>query len=137
MRISIAIVVVMLLSACNAGSGRFQADRGGSSMSTTPSSQPTLPVAANVDRGLEVTGPGYEDRELDPTGGGSGTGSTVPNIDGNAPAVTTTTTMATATMAAVTVDPQDVESALAELDELLGSLVSAISSMDQAFEQGE
>jgi hypothetical protein len=134
MRISIAIVIVMvmLLSACNAGSGRFQPDRGGSSMSTTPSSQLTLPVAANVDRGLEVTGPGYEDRELDPTGGGSGTGSTVPNTDGNAPAVTTTTTMAV-----VTVDQQDVESALAELDGLLGSLVSAISSMDQAFEQGE
>lgn len=130
MRISIAIVMVMLLSACNAGSGRYLADRGDSSTSTTSSSQLVLPVGADADQGPEGTETG--DQGPDPAAGSSGIGSTVPGTSGNAPAVTTTTTVV-----AVTVDPQEVESALAEFDELLGSLVSAISSMDQAFEQGE
>lgn len=132
MRTSITIVMVILLSACNAGSGRFLADRGGSSTSTTASSQPSLPLAASTHRGTEVTGTGDEDLESHSGAAGAGTGSTVPNTSGNAPAVTTTTTVPV-----VTVDPQEVESALAELDELLGSLATAISSMDEAFEQGE
>ena len=130
MRISIAIVMVMLLSACNAGSGRYLADRGDSSTSTDSSSQQMLPLAANEDRDPEGTETG--DQGPGPAAGSSGIGSTVPDTNGNDPTVTTSTPVA-----AVTVDPQEVESALAEFDELLGSLVSAISSMDQAFEQGE
>lgn len=132
MRISIAIVMVMLLSACNAGSGRYPADRGDASTSTT-SSQQVLPLAADEDRGPGGTETG--DRGPGAAAGSSGIGSTIPDTSGNAPAATTTTT--TTTLAGVTVDSQEVESALAEFDELLGSLVSAISSMDQAFEQGE
>ncbi len=135
MRISIAIVMVMLLSACNAGSGRYPADRGDASTSTT-SSQQVLPLAADEDRGPGGTETG--DRGPGAAAGSSGIGSTIPDTSGNAPAATTTTTTTTTTtLAGVTVDSQEVESALAEFDELLGSLVSAISSMDQAFEQGE
>ena len=134
MRIAIAVAMVLALAACSRPGGQFLAGDGRSVTTTTEGSADAASVA--------------EDTTTEPEAAAATTtvaaqaatvttvvtpGVVTPTTLAPAPQATTTTT----TVAALTVDPQEVESALAELDELLSSLGSAMSAMEQAFEQGE
>jgi hypothetical protein len=132
MRIAITVAMVLALAACSRPGGQFLAGAGGSS--TTVSG---LADTEAISEDAETQ------QELAVTTTTVGAHST-PTTEVETSPVTTVATVApasqaptTTTSAVLTVDPQEVESALAELDALLSSLGSAMSAMEQAFEQGE
>ena len=134
MRIAITVAMVLALAACSRPGGQFLAGDGGSA--TTRSED--LVAAGLISEGSATQ---QESAVTATTVGAQATPTT--EIE-TSPVTATTTTVVpaspvttTATLAVLTVDPQEVEGALAELDALLSSLGSAMSAMEQAFEQGE
>ena len=133
MRIAIAVAMVLALAACSPPGGQFLAGDGGSTTTTSREFAGAGSFSEGAAIQLEsavattaVAARATQNTELEP--------SPVISTTTVAPASPATTTT---TLAVLTVDPQEVESALAELDALLSSLGSAMSAMEQAFEQGE
>lgn len=132
MRIAIAAAIVLALAACSRPGGQFVAGDGGSA--TTVSGEPTGAVSISEEAAMR------QESAVTTTVGAQATPTTAAVTS---PVISTTTVApashatSTTTLAVLTVDPQEVESALAELDALLSSLGSAMSAMEQAFEQGE
>lgn len=138
MRIAIAVAMVLALAACSRPGGQYLAGDGGSA--TTVSGE--LAGVGSVSEGATTQ---QESTVSTTTVGAQATPTTADETSpekstttvASASQATPTTTTTTTTLAVLTVDPQEVESALAELDALLSSLGSAMSAMEQAFEQGE
>ena len=131
MRIVMAVGMVLALAACSGPGGQFLAGDGGSVTTTTEGSADTASVVEDTTTETTVV-TATVGAQAAPEMTVVTSGVVSPATLAPAPQATTTTTTA-----ALTVDPQEVESALAELDELLSSLGSAMSAMEQAFEQGE
>lgn len=134
MRLAISAVVLLLaLSACSSPSREFLAAQAANRATTVPADPTGSTLGQAVDE-VPVADPMAAAETL----------VTAPSTTLVAGVVPTTTTVAVAapttpatTVVALEIDPQEVENALAELDDLLGSLGSALTSIDQAFEQGE
>lgn len=132
MRIAIAVAMVLALAACSRPAGQFLAGDAGPVTTTTEGSPGTASVAEDTTTETAVAAKTVGAQVASKTTVVTSLAVTPTTL---APAQQATTTPTT--VASLTVDPQGVESALAELDELLSSLGSAMSAMEQAFEQGE
>ena len=140
MRVATVIVIGLMLAACNGTSSRYLAERAPTptTFDSVPESTPADSVEGQVPSGDadSLGAPEPESNQLPKVGPGPvtniGSTTTTGALAAQTPAATTTTTVSP-----VEADPQEVETALAELDALLSSLGSAMSSMEQAFEQGE